>query len=180
MINNSILNIENPRRYIYIYNLFNIILISLLFITPSLADDDSKKCVVYRDGKLMYNPDNPKIHCTTLQLLDDFWSDRDVNVPNPDKKPEDFTEILTMEEIVSNGNATCKNPTIQNGTFPSKTVSEGTKIKGQCNEGYSGLITATCDADNNWKISGSCEGKLCENPTTQQNANAFKTTTLRY
>ena len=40
----------------------------------------------------MYNPDNPKIHCDTLQLLDNYWNGADVNVPNQNKKPEEFAE----------------------------------------------------------------------------------------
>ena len=137
---------------------FTIILISLLFITPSSANEDSKKCVVYRNGKLMYNPDNPKIHCTTLQILDNFWEENNVNVPNPNKKPEDFTEILTLKDITSNGNVVCKNPSTSNATFTTKDALEGETINGTCNEGYTGTVSATCNKNGNWDFSNNCFG----------------------
>ena len=154
MINNSILNIKNQK--IYIYNLFGIILISLLFITSSSANEDSKKCIVYMDGQLIYNPDNPKIHCTTLQILDNFWDNNNTNIPNPNKKPEDFTEILTTKDVISNGNMVCKNPSASNTKFTIKDAIEGETISGQCNEGYTGTVSATCQKDGNWSINNNC------------------------
>ena len=144
---------------------FTIILISILsliYTNQLLANNaennanDSKKCIVYKDGKLMYNPDNPKIHCTTLQILDNYWDDNNTNVPNPNKKPEDFTEILTLKDITSNGNIVCKNPSVSNATFTTKEALEDETISGTCNTGYTGTVSATCQKDGSWSINNNC------------------------
>ena len=180
MINNSILNMENQRKYISIYNIFRVILILSLFlslINKCFADDeDSKKCVVYRNGKLMYNPDNPKIHCDTLQLLDNYWNGTDVNVPNQNKKPEEFAAILTEREIISNGRTVCKNPSATNAKFTAKDAIEGETINGTCNVGYTGTVSATCNKNGSWTINNKCLGS-CTNLSNMYKDSGFSNPT---
>ena len=171
---------ENQKKYISIYNIFRIILILSLFlllISKCFADnEDSKKCVVYRNGKLMYNPDNPKIHCDTLQLLDNYWNGTDVNVPNQNKKPEEFAEILTEKEIISNGRAVCKNPSASNAKFTAKDAIEGETINGTCNVGYTGTVSATCQKDGKWTTNGKCLGS-CTNLSNMYKESSFNNPT---
>ena len=110
----------------------------------------------------MYNPDNPKIHCDTLQLLDNYWNGTDVNVPNQNKKPEEFAAILTEREIISNGRTVCKNPSVPNAKFTAKDAIEGETINGTCNVGYTGKVSATCQKDGDWTTNGKCLGS-CTN-----------------
>lgn len=92
-------------KNICIHKAFILITILLTFIltaSQTFAEDNSNKCVIIKDGKLVYNPDDPKIHCATFQILDNFWDDSNNTNIKTSNNIEDYAQVLTKEDIISN------------------------------------------------------------------------------
>ena len=112
---------------------------SIILYTQNLTfaneeDENNKKCIIYKNGELMYNPDNPNIHCNTLQILDNYWEEESLNIPQESTPLEKFADILNEDEIVANGKTVCKNPSASNATFSKNSALEDTVITGQSNQ----------------------------------------------